>query len=1011
MNTLSTRKCLLVIAITASFSQQVIAQENIDVGPQTNTTLAKKVAKTKEKVEKIVITGSRLRRDSFSVPTPLVVMTREDIADTGVGSLADILVDGIPSLTEDISNTNSQSLVSGTGLSTVNLRGLGASRTLTLIDGRRVVSNSYSGNKVSLSTIPSGMVQRVEVITGGASATYGADAVSGVVNIITQTDKEGFSLSGRTGESFEGGAKEFTIDMDYGTSFDDDKGYVFVSSSWDREFGLSYSDRKRAQLEDVHGYDSSLMCNTMQNADGDDVCMRDQTPADWASKSDGTLGGVFLESSNNDTQFWYDGQTLRDDWKGNEERYGINSNEYVALKIPNDKFSTAVKLNYDINDSLTAYAQVQLSLTSSFNNKSPEDDYESAYVPTFDAETGDALDDIRPGYIPIDNPYVPQEMIDTNPYKDRIYWDRRFGEVGNITTENNRTTLRTWAGLQGTAFNDEWEWDMSVGFGKFHQEQHRNNELNIVKVNQALQAEQLEDGTIQCKDEQARADGCVALNIFGEGSITPEMADWIRSSPTINTYIEQYNLLGYMTGDLFKLPAGNVSAVFGGEYRKDTVDLQTSEELKVGGITWNTIPEFNESMDVFEIFSEFSIPLLREVTFAKSLSVETSLRLAQYSVDSLDNVASYKLGFMWIPVEGYGIRANYSRSQRAPSISDLYSPPRGDFDSFDDICEGVTATSTEVGHANCRLDPTLATLISEDEAFELADENNSYSPNAGNSNVNVETSDSYTFGITMAPDFLTGFNLAIDYYDISIEDALGEIPNEEILEQCYNSSLSYGTDNAFCNDITRNSEGQITKIIQRVYNLNEESARGVDITFSQKIDLNDYGSLTLKGDFNHVIEQSTTYEGNDGLETLNYAGYYTSQDKGSVSLRWKLDELSVRWKVKYLGGFKDELETDEDVSDYLDAVADNKVLCNTGDSGCIENPEPLYFQNYGTYLRHDISASYSMKMDKNSRLKISGGINNIFDNNGLFHKSTGNYYSGYGGGVGRFGFIKAEYSF
>ncbi|MEI8704383.1 TonB-dependent receptor [Pseudoalteromonas sp. B62] len=309
-------------------------------------------------------------------------------------------------------------------------------------------------------------------------------------------------------------------------------------------------------------------------------------------------------------------------------------------------------------------------------------------------------------------------------------------------------------------------------------------------------------------------------------------------------------------------------------------------------------------MDVFEIFSEFSIPLLREVTFAKSLSVETSLRLAQYSVDSLDNVASYKLGFMWIPVEGYGIRANYSRSQRAPSISDLYSPPRGDFDNFDDICEGVTATSTEVGHANCRLDPTLATLISEDEAFELADENNSYSPNAGNSNVNVETSDSYTFGITMAPDFLIGFNLAIDYYDISIEDALGEIPNEEILEQCYNSSLSYGTDNAFCNDITRNSEGQITKIIQRVYNLNEESARGVDITFSQKIDLNDYGSLTLKGDFNHVIEQSTTYEGNDGLETLNYAGYYTSQDKGSVSLRWKLDELSVRWKVKYLGDSK-----------------------------------------------------------------------------------------------------------
>ncbi|MFT4927572.1 MAG: iron complex outermembrane receptor protein [Phenylobacterium sp.] len=144
--------------------------------------------------EKITVTGSRLRRDSFSVATPLVTLGKDAIADTGLGSLAEILVDHMPAISASVSNATSQSSVSSTGLSTISLRDLGSNRTLTLIDGRRVVSNSYSSNAVSLSTIPTGMVERVEIISGGASATYGADAVAGVVNIITQSDQEGFSF-------------------------------------------------------------------------------------------------------------------------------------------------------------------------------------------------------------------------------------------------------------------------------------------------------------------------------------------------------------------------------------------------------------------------------------------------------------------------------------------------------------------------------------------------------------------------------------------------------------------------------------------------------------------------------------------------------------------------------------------------------------------------------------------------------------------------------------------------
>ncbi|MFQ3202854.1 MAG: iron complex outermembrane receptor protein [Pseudoalteromonas tetraodonis] len=1006
MSNISTKKCALALAITASLSGHAIANDEA-IARQSTAKASEEVVQ--EAPEKITVTGSRLKRDSFSVTTPLVTMDRASIQDTGLGNLSDVLIDNMPALSESIGNTTSQSSISGTGLSTVQLRDLGANRTLTLIDGRRVVSNSYGGNYVSLNTIPSGMVERVEIISGGASATYGADAVAGVVNIITQSKKEGFEFQARGGETTDGGGREFTLDLNYGTSFADDRGYVFVSSNWDRDFGMTFYDRDRAKIEAAHSYDDELMCNQMYTADGYQ-CMSGITQADWASKSDGTLGGVFLESSRNDTQFWYDGQTLRDDWKGNEEIYGINSSQYVMLDVPSDNFSTAIKVDYDVTDDIMSYFQIQYSKSGSFNDKSPEDEYEGAYVPRYDPVTGDPIDDIAPGYIPIDNPYVPQEIIDSNPYKDRIYWDRRFGEVGNISTDNDRTTIRTWAGLQGMMFDDTWDWDISAGYGQFKQHQIRSNELNTVRVNQALQAEKLADGTIQCKDAEARAQGCVPLNLFGEGSITPEMADWIRTNPIIDTEIQQYTVMGYITGDLYELPAGNVSAVFGAEYRKDSQSLDTSDDMKAGGITFNVVPSFYGEVEVYEAFAELAVPLLKDAPFAKSLSAETSLRLANYSIDNISTVASYKLGLLWQPIDGYMLRANYARAQRAPTITELLSPPRGDFDSFDDICDGLTATSTNPGHDNCRLEPTLAQKLADDPNFEFESEDNNYSPNTGNPNLKEETADTYTFGITVSPEFLDGFNLAVDYYDIAIVDAIDEISNENIMRECYDSEAAWGSDNEYCNDITRNDEGNIVKILQREYNLDELTARGYDVVATYKYDIGSYGNLSFKLDYNHIIENSQTYEGLDGNSvTSQYAGYGRSKDKAAMSIVWKMDDLRIRWRTNYVGAFK---ASQEDEKDYLEYVAANDERCAAGDAGCIANPEPLAYQDYGSFLKHSLSASYTLALTDKSDLRVFGGINNVFDDKGAFYPSgRGNFYSRYGGGAGRYVYLGAQYSF
>ncbi|MGI2257787.1 TonB-dependent receptor domain-containing protein [Shewanella sp. GXUN23E] len=963
-----------------------------------------------EKIEKISVTGSRIKRDSFSVATPLATLDKDAIEDAGIGSLAAILVDEIPQISEGTSNSNSQSSVQNTGLSTIDLRDLGTNRTLTLVDGRRVVSNSYSGNYVSLSTIPTSFVEKVEIITGGASATYGSDAVAGVVNIITQQDQEGFSFNVRGGRTEQGG-DELGIDADFGTTYGDGAGYLFFATSYDKDWGLDYWDRKRAQQQNAWVYDEKRMCNTMQTAIYDAElktsyqCMRDITQADWTSLDDSLPGGVFDEKSSlrPDAGFWYDGQTLRDDW--HEEKYGIDLNQYDWLRVPDEAISAAVKTEYEFNTGIEAYFQLQYSRNNSKNNKSPETTDEGETVLVRDPKTGE-FSEFVVGRISKNNPFVPDAIRDKASSKG-ITFDRTFAEVGNIINENTRTTYRTWAGLRGYVFED-WEWDLSVGYGNFKQEQVRSNEINAVKLQQALNAEKLADGTIQCKNEDARADGCVPINLFGEGSITADAANYIRATPTIDTEITMTNVVGYVTGDLFELPAGQVSSAFGFEYRRDTQSVATNAPN--GGITFNHVPDFEGSVDVYEAFGEASVPLLRDMTAVKNLSLDLSLRLADYSWSTTSLMNSYKVGLVYEPAEGYMLRANWATAQRAPTITELLSPPRGDYDSFKDICGGVTATSTEPWAANCRSIPGIAETIATEGEFK--DENRGYSPNVGNEDLIEESAETLTLGFSMAPDFLDGLQLAVDYYDIRIDDAMTSLDNEDIIAFCFNSSLPFGESNPFCNDVKRDATGQITEVQQRVINADETRTKGFDVAMAYKYDLNDWGDLKFKLDWTHVIDYSITATGPDGQFTKDYVGQLSAdifEDKASASLSWSKDNLRLRWSTRFKSAIR---RSQADHEEWEGFIADNAKNCAEGASTCVANPEPLWGNELPSVTTHNLSASYDFEFDGNTELRLYGGINNLFDEKGPFIVGgTGNYDSAYGGGLGRFMFLGARVQF
>jgi outer membrane receptor protein involved in Fe transport len=957
-----------------------------------------------EVIEEVIVTGSRIPRDSFNLSMPMVSVGTEAIADAGLGSLAEILIDEVPSLYESTSHTNSQSQIGNTGVTSMNLRRLGSNRTLVLIDGRRVVQNAYGGRFVSLNTIPTGMVSRVEVITGGSSATYGSDAVAGVVNIITEKDKVGFGFDTRYGVTTEGGGEEFTINADFGTTFADERGYLFVAVTYDEQRAIDNSDRDRGQIEADFDYNTTLLCNEFQTETGDQ-CTRDiASPADYRDRSDGTAGGVFSEGPG---RWWYNEDGLQTGWS--EERDGLFSRQWDVVKIPNEQIALALNASFQLSETTKAYFHGQYSRNDSFNFKSPEDDSEASDVATIDRITG-LPGEIRPGHIAVDNPFLLESAIALDPDFPANWngdWDRRFFEVGNITTDNERTTFRTWAGLQGSMFSDKWHWDVSVGYGHFEQYQVRSNELDVAKVIPALDAEYAADGvTIQCADPVARAEGCVPLNLFGIGSITPAMADWIRVNPIINPTIEQINVLGFISGNLFDMKAGPVGAVFGFEYNRDEMDLRVSDGPRFGGITFNLVPQIQGDIDVIEAFGEASFPL------AENLTADISLRVADYSPKNISTVFSYSAGVIWEPVEGYVLRGNFSRAQRAPDITELLSPRRGDFDSFNDICDEVSATSTERGHDNCRLDPKIAALIAADPNFVLDDDNNGYSPSAGNTELFEETADSYTVGISIAPAFLPGFRLAVDYFDIVIEDAIISVENVEILKQCYASSVTFGEPNEFCDDITRDGEGQLIEVLQRQLNLTEQSTNGFDVAMDYTYEMGRYGDLQLVLNYTHINEHQAIFEGVDGpvVEDFNnQLDFGVFEDVGTASLAWRSNDWRVRWRTAWKGPIVDHQDR---VDDYLERFATNDERCAAADPGCVTNPEVPDYIFYGSYIRHDLSVSYDMTLDGGAKINLFAGVRNMFDKD-PFVPRTGdniehgiaNYDSKFGGGIGRYVFV------
>jgi len=896
-------------------------------------------------VDDIIVTGSRLR-NTFDSPTPVVAIGREELLEQGYIDIAEALTD-TPSIQESGSLANSQSATHANGLSTVDLRGLGTNRTLTLIDGHRTVSNSVSSNTVSLSTIPELFIDRIEVTTGGGSAIYGSDAIAGVVNIITQRNMDGVRARLVAGTTADGGGDSVEYSVAAGRRFLDDRLSVMVGATLDRQFRLAAEERESTLIPIAYQPATNLV-----------------TFPDYSTN---IPGGRF-----NSGRWFYDESGLRPTM--DTAINGYDSRPEGTLITPRDILNGAGRFDFDLTDDITLWGQVMYSLVTTHSAR--------AAGTISNTSTFGVNDEFSLGRLSRTmHPFAPVE-IRSSASSTGIDFRRRMVEVGPNLIDNERETVRTWFGLRGSIW-EGWDWDLTAGYAQYNGAQIRGNTFNMQRVQWALDSENV-GGVIQCRSAVARADGCVPLNIFGVGSITPEMANYIRANTNFEQETRQYSLEGYVSGVLFELPAGPVDTAFGFASRRDTTATTGDPLILTGLASSSYLPEFEGDIRVNELFAEASAPLLADLPLVHRLVFNTAVRVAHYNLDAVGTTVSYRAGFQWHPIEDLRVRAEYARAQRAPDMSELYSPPRDDADTVTDVCSGVTATTVGIIAQNCRADPRIAAAIAAagDGTFRQVTRS-IQGPNAGNPDLFEETADTLTVGMVYRPAFIPGLEASIDYYDIQISDVITSLTNESILSGCYTDPA--GITNQYCGIITRNADGQLVRILNQEENLNGMRARGIDMALDYRFDLDRWqvpGDFRASLIYTRRLELSTEFNSITSVEVIEEVGEVGSaENEARFNLAWSDDNWSLRWTTRYIG----------EVVDDLDRV---ELAATMGWTN------PLYL-HVDEYWRHDLSASVT-PFPENPRIRIFGSLRNIFNEYGPFlpsgttHGNDFNYNSSYG---------------
>jgi len=922
----------------------------------------------------IVITGTLVRNPNLVSSSPINVTTEEEIELQQANVAEELLRElpgAVPSIGSAVNNGNG-------GNSFVNLRGLGANRNVVLLDGVRLVPATLGG-LFDLNNIPLALIQRVDVLTGGASTTYGADAVSGVVNFITRQDFAGIDINLSEQITERGDGNVFRADVTIGANFDDGRGNAVLSVGYQEADPVYHGAR-----------DFSLF--TISSTSGGGGGSGTAVPSRFSIPGQGTrqvnAAGTAFNPGTAFTAF--------------------NFNPYNIFQTPFERFNIYGAARYEISDAIEVYTRGLFSKTTvdtiiapsgsfgiatqiNLNNPFLTPDLRNAFCAGNGIAQPDCDAAAAPGLRPGDAAYreVTSALF------------RRAVEVGPRISSYQNTVFDYRLGARG-GITDSIDWDLFGSYGEADQVQSIQGYTLNSRVRQSLLAYAGPNGPV-CANT---ANGCVAINWFGPAgnpTWTDAAIDFVNEVSTVQTLVTLAQARGTISGDFgWSLPWANdpISFAVGGEYRSYTAQ-QASDSLAQGGDlggAGGASPNVSGGYDVYEAFGELIIPLVQDRPFFEELSLEAGIRYSEYGVNAPGrptfNTTTWKVGATWAPIRDIRFRGNYARAVRAPNIAELFFPVNTGLTSLtDDPCavfndNGVRIRANPTGELRAICLAQGATPGNIDAiAQPIAGQANS--TGGGNLALQPETSESWTIGAVIQPRFIPGLSLSIDYYNIEITDAITTPTPEDAIEACFGPA-SGGTvptyaipagasTSAACTIIRRdpltgglNGDPATTAgLFQSLSNLGFLSTSGIDFTINYRRDLNILGGMGLA--INGVLnwQDESVFEAVEGVSgPRDCVGFY-SANCGQPIFEWQ-------WSLRTTLTFDDI-----DVSllwRHLDNVRYEPGIGNlfNGTLGPSTGPvagQQEDFNTIGSYDYFDLTTRFQV----DDHFTITLAVQNLFD--------------------------------
>jgi iron complex outermembrane receptor protein len=865
-------------------------------------------------MEEVVVTGSRILSPSLDSPSPVQSVSSEDLESTGTVNVQEVLLKNPTMGTPTLSRTNSAFLTSGAGVATLDLRNLGIERTLTLVDGRRFVSGLPGSAAVDFNTIPAQFIDRIDVLTGGASAVYGSDAVAGVVNVILKRNFEGIAFDGQFGSSAESDNEETQVGLTFGTNTGDDRGNIMAYVGYTKQGAVYSRDRERSAIDQA---------STGAAVSGDPAELFDITRPFYSSFAP---QGRFFTGNGDENGITYDASGNVIPWDTNGEvtaATGFNRSAFRTIAVPVERYLFAGRGSYDFADEHGLFFEGTYASTSS-----------SSLIEPFAL----GAEDIYPasgGQVPVEfdvngtlvrNPIVPDEVFNTATDDDDdglrdFYFTKRLADFGPRTSDARRDTFRAVGGVQGAFATDKWRYEAFYAYGQTKEAQTSSGQVNVLNFRNSLEAiADIEDvdndgdvAEVICRDPNARLQGCVPIDVFGFNSISPEAVAYIEAPGSLATFTSQRLIGVNLTGELFELPAGPLSIAIGGEYREEKSDSEFDPLTQAGLNAGNAIPPTSGEFDVREAYLEASVPLLAEMPFADQLSLRAAVRASDYS--TVGNTLSWNGGFEWSPMPALRFRVIRALSTRAPNIGELFSPPSQTFPTgVQDPCVGVTAVSSDPVSVACRAAPgvnaNIAANVSAQNpngifALNQPDFQGISGFDRGNPLLAEEEGHSWTIGAVIQPTdvaVLENFDFTVDYYRIEIDNAITLRDRNFILSQCYG-----GGDTSLCQFVTRrpnpvgpNSAGSIEFLDADITNTGGEFAEGVDLTvaYNHEIGAGRFGARLA---YTHLLDHyQIPLDGGDKDFLAGEVG--DSENRAYLTLNYSLAKFGATLQTTWLSG-------------------------------------------------------------------------------------------------------------